>query len=407
VAALTKYYKSIDIEWRKRNKAVADHVKKAPPPPATKAMTMAANPNPPATHLLIRGDFLRKGEQVNAGVPATLREVAAFKPRGAQPDRIDLANWLVDSANPLTARVTVNRMWQYLFGKGLVATPNDFGARGEEPSHPELLDWLASEFVNPRLQSDGAGAQRAWRQKELIKLIVGSATYRQSSSMRPDLAERDPANALLARQARYRLEAEVIRDVHLAASGLMSSKVGGPSVRPPQPTGISDLTYAGSAKWVESSGPDRFRRGMYTWFQRTSPYPMLTTFDSPDGVVCTVRRERSNTPLQALTLLNDAVFVECARGLAQRTLADVATRDSRERVRHMFRLCMSREPTARELVRLVQLHADLSAACNAQFEQAAKLAGDLRIEAVGPTELAAWVAQARTLMNLDEFVTRE
>jgi hypothetical protein len=404
---LAKYYRSIDAEWQRLNAAVAAHAKKAPPPPATKAMTLASNPKPPDTHLLIRGDFLRKGDPVEPGMPDVLESVVPFEPRGDRPDRLDLARWLVDPANPLTARVAVNRMWQYLFGKGLVATPNDFGTRGEPPSHPGLLDWLACEFVGPSQETNNDAGRRDWRHKQLIKLIVGSATYRQSSSFRPDLAERDPSNTTLARQNRYRLEAEIVRDLHLAASGLLAIKVGGPSVRPPQPAGIAEITYAGSAKWVESAGPDRYRRGMYTWFQRTSPYPMLMTFDSPDGVVCMVRRERSNTPLQALTLLNDTVFFECAQGLARRTLGSAPSPEPSERARNMFRLCMTRDPTTSELARLLQLNAELTVACHAQPELAQRLAAGMKLDGVDPIEIAAWVAQARTILNLDEFVTRE
>jgi hypothetical protein len=294
----------------------------------------------------------------------------------------------------LTARVTANWVWHKFFGRGLVATPEDFGTRGERPSHPELLDHLATEFV-----------QRKWSLKALHKYIVTSATYRQSSQARPELVQRDPLNVLLARQARQRLEAEVLRDVSLAASGLLVRTIGGPSVRPPQPPGISELTYAGSAKWAESTGPDRYRRGLYIWFQRTSPYPMLMTFDAPDSNVCVVRREKSNTPLQALTLLNDTVFVECAQALGKRVL-DEKTGETPDRLRLAFRLCVSREPSPTERSRLTKLHDDLLALCKAKPDEAAKLLGKAK-----PTgdraEAAAWVALARTLLNLDEFVTRE
>ncbi len=392
---VAKFYRSLDGEWKKLNTAVTEHAKKAPPPPATKAMTIAQNPKPPVTNIHIRGDFLRKGDEVQAGTLDVLATAVSFKPHGGSPDRLDLAHWLVDHGNPLTARVAVNRTWQYLFGKGLVTTPNDFGTRGEKPSHPELLDWLAGEFVS-----------RGWSQKELIKLIVSSATYRQSSRIRPDLADRDPTNTLLGRQNRYRLEAEIVRDLYLAASGLLTPTVGGPSVRPPQPAGVSDLTYAGSAKWTDSTGPDRYRRGLYTWFQRTSPYPMLTTFDSPDGVNCTVRRERSNTPLQALTLLNDAVFVECAQALAGRVLKENPA-DSSARVCHAFQLCMARQPTAGESSRLVQLYNEFVQLCRANAEAAPKLLGSAAPVDTDWAEAAACVALARTMLNLDEFVTRE
>jgi hypothetical protein len=243
--------------------------------------------------------------------------------------------------------------------------------------------------------------------KELHFLIVTSATYRQSSAARPELGDRDPLNVLLARQGRQRLEAEVVRDVSLAASGLLAPRVGGPSVRPPQPPGISELTYAGSAKWPESTGADRYRRGLYTWFQRTSPYPMLMTFDSPDSNVCVVRRERSNTPLQALTLLNDQVFVECARALARRVLADTANAPECERVDRAVRLCLGREPVAAERQRLLSLLTDLRKLADEKPAEAANLLGGPPPAGVSPAEAAAWVAVARTLLNLDEFVTRE
>jgi hypothetical protein len=437
--ALMSYYRSIDSEWMKLNSAVTEHAKRAPPPPTTKAMTIGQNPRPPATHVHIRGDFLRRGDAVEPIPPAILTGLLPFE-SAAQPNRIDLAKWIVNPGNPLTARVAINRMWQYLFGKGLVGTPNDFGTRGDAPTHPELLDWLASEWMHPTGNGQSGAARRGWQQKEMIKLIVASATYRQSSSTRPELVQTDPTNTLLARQNRYRLEAEIVRDLHLAVSGLLSPTIGGPSVRPPQPTGVSDLTYAGSAKWIESKGQDRYRRGLYTWFQRTSPYPMLTTFDSPDGVVCTVRRERSNTPLQALTLLNDVVFVECAQGLARRALTQGGRGTETHRsaalngklaaspttlapgcgwllngklaasptiARAMFWLCMSRDPEAAELARLVQLKDELTAACRANPEFSARLSGDVSIDGIDSVELASWVAVARTLMNLDEFVTRE
>jgi hypothetical protein len=277
----------------------------------------------------------------------------------------------------------------------LVATLEDCGSQGEKPSHPELLDWLATEFI-----------ARKWDLKEMHRLIVTSATYRQSSHLRPELRDRDPLNVLLARQTRMRLEAEVLRDNALAASGLLVRKLGGPSVRPPQPPGISELTYAGAAKWVESSGPDRYRRGLYTWFQRTSPYPMLMTFDAPDANVCVVRRERSNTPLQALTLMNDTVFVECAQALGRRMVAEQRG-SAEERIRYGFRLCVGREPAEEELSVLRRLFEQLQQQSKARPDEAAKLAGLGKPVGVELPEAAAYAALARTLLNLDECVTRE
>jgi hypothetical protein len=391
----TRYAKT-DQKLIDLTKAVADHAKTAPQ--QSKVMTLAQGSGR-KTHVLIRGDFLRPGVEVQSG---TLGVLPALPNPGASPagaaksNRLDLARWLVDPANPLTPRVTVNWMWQKYFGRGIVPTLEDFGTQGEKPSHPELLDWLASELV--RLK---------WDMKGLHKLIVMSATYRQSSALRPELVLRDPLNMLLARQVRQRLEAELLRDAALAASGLLARRVGGPSVRPPQPAGISELTYAGSARWTESTGAVRYRRGMYTWFQRTSPYPMLMTFDAPDGNVCTVRRERTNTPLQALTLLNDTVFVECAQALGRRIIDEKPAGDVKERVRYAVRISLGREPSAGEIVRLERLVNELISLCKAKPEEAAKLAGKMKSAGADVAETAAWVALARTLMNLDEFVTRE
>ena len=405
-AAIVKYYRTVDPELAKLDAAVAEHAKKAPVDPGTttKAQTFVELATPRQTHVLIRGDFLRKGAEVEPHTPAVLPELISDD----TPNRLDLAKWLVDPKNPLTSRVTVNRFWQRYFGRGLVVTSDDFGTQGTPPSHPELLDWLASRFI-----------EQDWSMKRLHKLIVTSAAYRQSSAARADLDERDPQNVYLARQGRFRVEAEIVRDLSLAASGLLNSDIGGPSVRPPQPAGISELTYANAAKWVESKGPDRYRRGMYTHFQRTSPYPMLMTFDAPDSNVCVVRRDRSNTPLQALTLLNDAVFFECAQSLGKRILSESSSASAdktagvAERIRHGFQICLSREPTSAELDRLQRLYETFHATCQTDSEAAAKLAGSaVSVAGDKPSpaevaEAAAWVALARTLLNLDEFVTRE
>jgi hypothetical protein len=372
---------------------VAAHATRAPIAPGSRVPALVEGPQPRRTHVLIRGDFLRHGDEVQPGTPAAL---PALRSSGPAPSRLDLARWLIDPAHPLTARVAVNRIWRHLLGRGLVATEGDFGTRGEPPSHPALLDWLATEF--PAV---------GWSRKALIRTIVRSATYRQSSRSRPELADRDPNNVWLARQNRLRLEAEVLRDVALAASGLLVPTIGGPSVHPPQPPGISELTYAGSARWVESVGPDRHRRGLYTWFQRTSPYPMLLTFDAPDSNVCAIKRERSNTPLQALTLLNDAAFVECARALGRRILAE-APETTPERIRHAFSLCLARQPAPDELATLSRLHDRLFEQCAAHPAAAAEFAGHPEgPAALDANQTAAWVALARTLLNLDEFVTRE
>ena len=375
-----------DPQLTKLTKALADHDKAAPT--VSKAPTLqfaAAKP----THVMIRGDFLRKGTEVKAGTPSVLTPLKA----SAAPSRLDLARWIVASENPLTRRVIANWIWHKFFGRGIVVTLDDFGTQGAKPSHPALLDYLATQLI-----------EKKWSLKQFLKFIVLSSTYRQASRSRSELKEVDPLNVLLARQNRLRLEAEQIRDTALATSGLLTRMIGGASVRPPQPPGISELTYAGSAKWIDSLGPDRYRRGLYIWFQRTSPYPMLMTFDSSDGVVCTVNRAKSNTPLQALTLLNDVVFIECAQELGCR-IAE-RTGNSREKLDWAFRLCLGRHPSGGELIRLNLLFDDLHDLAKANPVSSVKLLGKQKPKA-NPVEAATWVALARAIMNLDEFVTRE
>jgi hypothetical protein len=366
------FREEIDSEILDLKKQVAAHARQRPTEPPTKAAIFVEETR--KTHIHVRGDFLRKGDEVE---PATLAVLHPLRARSAMPDRLDLAQWLFDPDNPLTGRVTVNHVWKHLFGRGLVATVDDFGTRGEKPSHPELLDWLATEF-----------ARMGWSRKELIRLIVTSATYRQSSQARPELLQRDPLNILLARQNRLRLEAEVIRDCHLAVSGLLNPEIGGPSVRPPLPADLTSLAYANQIKWKNSEGADRYRRGLYTFFQRTLPYPMLMTFDAPDSNVACTRRERSNTPLQALTLMNDPVFFECAQALG-RSVAALPEASTKDKARRMFTAVLSRAPTQAELDRLMEFHKVQTRLAN------------------GAPETSTFVAMARTLMNLDEFVTRE
>jgi mono/diheme cytochrome c family protein len=340
--------------------------------------------SPRETRMFRRGDFLQPLGPVS---PGTLASLHPFKPRGATADRLDLAQWLVDPENPITPRVVVNQFWAALFGQGLVRTPNDFGVRGERPLHPELLDWLATEFI--RLK---------WSPKELIRTIVGSAAYRRSSRYRPELAEKDPQNYLLYRQNRFRVEGEIVRDLTLSVSGLLASKVGGPSVFPPMPADIAALTYANSFKWKNSEGEDRYRRGLYTYFKRTSPYPGLTNFDCPDSNTTCVQRRTSNTPLQALNALNNEVFTEAARTFAARLLAQ-ENAGARELIALAFRKCVARVPTPEEVDRLLKL---LNASVdwyNAHPDEAKK-AGKTADE-------AAWASVTRILLNLDEFLTRE
>jgi len=357
------------------------------------AMTISQQTKEPrATHVLLRGDFKTKGQPVQSKTPEVF---PPLEPREEAADRLDLARWIASPQNPLTARVAVNHIWQHLFGRGLVVTVDDFGTQGEPPSHPQLLDWLASEFT--------AGN---WSRKRLMKLIVTSAAYRQSSHARPDLQQIDPNNALLARQSRFRVEGEIVRDLFLQAGGLLSRKVGGPTIRPPLPESVRNLAYKYRTVWETSQGEERFRRGLYIHFKRTNPFPSLMTFDCPDANVTSVRRNLSNTPLQALTTLNDPVFVEAAQALGRRLLIDEPT-DVKARIEFAGRLCLSRELTVEES----ELLADIYRTEKVEFKRQPKLAtafvGDYSVPGRTHAENAAWVAVARTLLNLDEFLTRE
>ena len=386
---LRDHYRTVDPVLTDRAKRIAVQESAAPKAPGTKARILTEIDKPRTTRLLERGDFLRPGDEVKAHTPAILHTLL---PRGEAADRIDLVNWLFDPANPLTARVAVNRIWQHLFGQGLVVTPEDFGTRGERPSHPELLDYLATEYQRQK-----------WSLKSMIRTIVLSSTYRQSSNVRPELLAIDADNRLLARQNRYRFEAEVVRDVYLVASGLLERRVGGPSIRPPLPDGVRELGYANSVKWPESKGSDRHRRGMYIFFQRTVPYPMLTTFDAPDSMVACVRRRRSNTPLQALTLLNDPVFLESARALGEHAVEKASGDEARARA--VFVRATGRFPTSEELAALTELADDLESHYRTETEAASALSGELA-EGFDPATAATWIAVARVVLNLDETVTR-
>jgi hypothetical protein len=313
---------------------------------------------------------------------------------GKGTNRLDMAHWLVAPQNPLTPRVFMNRVWQQYFGLGLVETENDFGTQGSAPTHPELLDWLASEFI-----------ARNWSVKTMHRVIVNSAAYRQASAARPELANADPRNRLLARQNRLRLEAEVVRDVALAASGVLSRTVGGPSVFPPQPEGVFAFTQV-KREWKAEAGPARHRRGMYTHFWRSAPHPALMAFDAPDATGTCTRRNRSNTPLQALTLLNDQAFYEFAQALAGRVLAD-GPGDDAAKLRHAFRLCLARAPSAREEQRLATLLTQLQADFAADPEEARRLAPARLPVGTTASQAAAWTTLSRVLLNLDEFITRE
>jgi mono/diheme cytochrome c family protein len=357
------------------------------------AMILQERKTPRETRIHIQGDFTRPGERVEPGVPKVLNPLPdSPRLRAGKPNRLDFAAWLVAPDNPLTARVMVNRIWQHYFGKGLVETENDFGLQGSPPSHPELLDWLAVEF-----------RESGWRLKHLHRLIVTSATYRQSSQARPELAEKDPNNRLLARQNRLRLEAEYIRDSALAVSGKLERRIGGPSVYPPQPDGVYSFTQV-PRQWPTSSGPDRFRRGLYTWLQRSAPYPALIVFDAPDGTSSCTRRVRSNTPLQALTLLNDPAYFELAQAFGERIVREAPAEDDK-RIAYAFRLALCRSPSDAEMRLLRDFVGKQRAALRNQVQEIRRLAPHAPAELA--LDQAVFTLLGRALMNLDEFITRE
>lgn len=341
------------------------------------------------TFVQLRGNYKSLGPEVKEGVPAVFHPLE----NGAAPNRLALAKWLIDPDNPLTARVVVNRHWEELFGTGIVETSEEFGSQGELPSHQDLLDWLAVDF-----QENG------WDLKRLLKQIALSATYRQSSKTTPDIQERDPYNRLLSRGPRFRLSAEQVRDNALAVSGLLSDKMHGPPVNPPQPEMGLTAAFGGKTDWVDSKGEDRFRRALYTTWRRSNPYPSMATFDAPNGEVCTVRRGRTNTPLQSLVTLNDPVYVEAAQSLGRRIVAKGGS-DPSQRITFAIRESLSREPRPAEVERLVSLFQTSLADYVAAPEMAARLAQ----EPLGPlpegsnlAEHAAWTVVSNVILNLDE-----
>jgi hypothetical protein len=371
-------------ERKKRADEIEDAI------PTTMVMKQMAERRP--AFVLIRGDFQQPDEQVEPNVPAIFPPLPADQPR----NRLGLAHWLTDANNPLVARVAVNRLWKQLFGAGLVNTMEDFGVRGDFPSHPELLDWLATEFV-----------RTGWDVKRLQKTIVMSATYRQSSRYRPDAAKVDPYNRLLARQNRFRLTGEEIRDTALAVSGLLNNEIGGASVFPYQPEGY--YSDKGRWKWNQSTGKELYRRGLYTFWRRTTTYPTFTIFDAPSRETCTVQRPRTNTPLQALVTLNDPMFVEAARVFGERILRDGGD-STDDKVRFAFRATLAREPDDYEGPVVAKVYADQLAKYSADPDAAAALIkqGEYRsADDVNLAALAAWTTVANVLLNLDETVTRE
>jgi hypothetical protein len=331
-------------------------------PGLTQAYVIEDDPNPPETHIALRGDYRHDGPAVEPGTPS-------FLPPFPAKTRLALARWLVSPENPLVARVAVNRLWQEMFGRGIVATSDDFGTQGDRPSHPQLLDYLATDFRD-----------HGWSMKRTLREIALSATYRQSSEARPDLESKDPLNTLLARQTRMRLPAELIRDEALAASGLLDPEIGGRSIKPPQPAGVAEMRYGSKdKKWQETTGPERYRRGLYIHYQRTTPYPFLANFDEPDSDIACARRRTSNTPLQSLNLLNDPVFFEAAGALAWRVQHEAPGPSFDDRLNYAFELCLGRKASAGEKDRLATY-----------FHQQPD-----------------WAGVSRVLLNLDEFLTRE
>ncbi len=338
------------------------------------------------THLHERGEFLKAAERVEPGVLSVLPPL----PKDAPRNRLTFARWLVDAENPLVGRVSMNRQWATFFSRGIVRTTEDFGFQGEPPTHPDLLDWLAVEFV-----------KRGWSMKQMHRLIVTSATYQQAAYTTPELLEKDPQNKLLARGPRLRLEAELVRDAALKMSGLLATKVGGPSVFPPQPPGISSEGAYGALPWTVSPGEDRYRRGLYTFSKRTAPFAMFSAFDAPSGEACVARRELSNTPLQALTLLNDSAFVEAAQALGRSIAAMQGGVEAGADA--LFRRCLVRPPSAQELRMLVDFYEAQKARFTCKELDAAAVAGPGEGDAC---ERAAWTAVARVVLNLDETITK-
>ncbi|MDQ6630579.1 MAG: PSD1 and planctomycete cytochrome C domain-containing protein [Verrucomicrobiota bacterium] len=421
-AAIFSYWRTTMADWKEANEKIESLWKQWPEGIAT--LTLVARKNQGAgdekreTRLLKRGDWLKPSQEVTAGVPSFLHAL----PPKADDTRLTFAKWLVDKKSPTTARVFVNRIWQSYFGIGLVNTPEDFGLQSEAPSHPELLDWLACEFMNPesdvrsqngndsRLKTQDS---RPWSLKHIHRLIVNSSTYQQSSKVTPELYARDQYNRLLARGPRFRVEGEIVRDITLASSGLLNETIGGPSVFSPAPEFLfkPPASY-GPKTWIEATGQDRYRRALYTFRYRSVPYPMLQAFDAPNGDFSCVRRMRSNTPLQALMTLNETLSMECAQALAKRTLQEGGTTDL-ERIRYAFRRTLSREPAKDEeedlLNLLVRQKQRIAEGWINPHELATGKNETPRSLPPGatPTQLAAYTVVSRVLLNLDETITKE
>ena len=392
---LLGHYLKSDDELADLEKSVAAAKKKVDAIKPATTLVMVEMDKPRETRVMSRGNYLDPKQKVASGTPAALHPWKKEWPA----NRLGFAKWLVDQDNPLVARVVVNRWWGQFFGSGIVSTEEDFGSQCEPPTHPELLDWLAVEFM-----------ENGWSMKKLHKTIVLSATYGQSSRVTPELLEKDPNNLWFARGPRLRLTAEMIRDNALRISGLLSEKMGGSPIYPPQPDGLWRQTGRNEPKYVAATNQDRFRRGIYVIWRRAAPYPSFVNFDGPDRSACHPKRSRTNTPLQALTLLNDEAYVEMALGLAIRVLEDKPDADLDERLRYAFRRTLAREPDARELAILRELHAGELARLVVDKEAAKKLLDGIKVikfsAKLDPNQLAAWFFVANALLNLDETVTK-
>jgi mono/diheme cytochrome c family protein len=396
VATVFSYWRTTVNDWKDANEKI-ETLWKDYPEGAT-AMTLLSRETPRETHLLRRGDWLKPSKKVTAGVPAFLHPL----PKDADGSRLTFAKWLADRKSPTTARVFVNRVWQAYFGDGLVTTSEDFGMQSDAPSHPELLDWLACEFMD-----------KAWSVKSLHRLIVHSATYRQSSKITPQLYERDPYNRFLARGPRFRVEGEIVRDIALATSGLLNTRVGGPSVMPPAPTFLFEppASYA-PFPWKHDNSDEKYRRGLYVFRRRSTPFPALQTFDVPNADASCVRRQRSNSPLQALVSLNEPIFVECSQALARKALAEGGKTDE-QRITYAFRRTLSRQPQQDEVQELLSLlNKEKQRIADGWVSAGEVAAGTNSVpknlpQGATPTQLAAYTVVSRVLLNLDEAITKE
>jgi hypothetical protein len=390
---LAAHYRSIAPLLNPLRNQIAKLEKTRPKFPTVPVMQELPADKRRKTYIMVKGNFLVKGDEVASAVPAAFHPLKKNVPN----NRLGAAMWLVDNKNPLTARVSVNRVWAQIFGVGIVETEEDFGTQGDPPSHPVLLDWMATEFM-----------RQGWDMKSFLKLVVMSATYRQSSRVTPELLEKDPRNRLFGRASRFRLDAEILRDQALALSGLLSRKTHGPSVYPPQPPGLWRAAFNGQRTWPTSKGEDRYRRGLYTFWRRTVPYPSMSTFDAPSRELCSIRRIRTNTPLQAFVMLNDPVYVEAAQALARRIVTE-GGHTPNDRIRFALQLCTVRPPKEDQVNSLLKLYKSELNHYRTETQEAEKIATD----PLGPLpkqmnipELAAWTVVANVLLNLDGVLTR-